>query len=61
MEIKNDFVENKLIGVGFPDPFLPEFAGALVGAKQFRLLRFISDVGLHAIDSFIHPIEEKPG
>ena len=61
MQLKKASVENKLIDVGFLDPFLPEFAGALVGAKHFLLLRFISDVGLHAIDSFIHPIEEKPG
>ena len=61
MEIKKDFVENKLIGVGFPNLFLPEFAGAFVGAKHFRLLLFISDVGPHPLDSFVHPIEEEPG
>ena len=61
MKIKKDFVENKLIGVGFPNLFLPELAGALVEAKHFRLLRFISDVAFHPFDSFVHPIEEEPG
>ncbi len=61
MEFKKDFVENKLIGVGLPDSFLPEFTGDFVGAKYFRLLRFTSDVGLHPLDSFVHPIEEEPG